>query len=64
MNQNIKTVISVEEFAHQYGISRTAAYQLAKSAGFPSARLGKRVIIPVEALERWIANGGTAQREA
>jgi len=59
-----KSVLSVSEFAEAYGLSRATAYALTKRADFPAAKLGKRVVIPIESLERWLAKGGTEQRGA
>lgn len=46
--------ISIEEMGHRLGISRTLAYQMARSEGFPAVRLGRRLVVPVAALERWL----------
>lgn len=45
---------SVEEMAEYLGISRAAAYQLANRADFPTLRIGRRMIIPVDRLEAWV----------
>lgn len=47
-------VLSVPEMAAVLGISRTVAYDLARSKGFPSIRIGTRLIIPKENLMEWI----------
>jgi excisionase family DNA binding protein len=36
------------------GISRPIAYQLANSEGFPAVRIGRRLVIPVAAFEKWL----------
>lgn len=46
--------LSVPELAKRLGISRVGAYQLANSAGFPTVRIGRRLLVPVAALERWL----------
>lgn len=50
-----KTCIHVSELAQRLGISRSAAYGLANSDGFyPAFHIGKRVLISLAALERWL----------
>lgn len=51
-----KTCLSVSEMGSYLGISRTAAYALANHPGFyPAFRIGRRVVVNVAALEKWIA---------
>ena len=59
-----KLVISATELAETLGISRSTAYELLSREDFPSARLGKRIVIPVAALNEWLAKGGTVQKGA
>lgn len=54
-----KLVLSVSDLAVTLGISRTTAYELIAREDFPSARLGKRIVIPVDALNEWLKRGGT-----
>lgn len=49
-----KLCYSVPELAKVLGISRPKAYELVKRDGFPSIAVGKRIIIPASALERWL----------
>ena len=49
-----KLTISVSELAVQLGISKPKAYALAKSNGFPSINIGKRIVIPTEQLSEWL----------
>ncbi len=44
-----KTTMSVQELSSQLGISLPTAYELVKSKGFPSIRIGTRILIPVDA---------------
>ena len=46
-----KTTISVQELSAQMGISLQKAYELVKSPGFPTIRVGTRILVPVA---RWI----------
>lgn len=50
-----KLLISVPEMAARLGISRAGAYCLAHSSDGPRiVRLGRRYLVPVAELERWI----------
>lgn len=49
-----KLAISIPEAAKVLGVSRTRMYQLAKSTGFPTVNVGKRILISVKGLERWV----------
>ena len=49
-----KLTMDVCELAVQLGISRPKAYELVKQSDFPSITLGKRIIIPVNALKCWL----------
>ena len=42
-----KTTMSVQELSAQMGISLPKAYELVKSPGFPSIRIGTRILIPI-----------------
>lgn len=57
-----KIVLSVDEMAQVLGVCRTTAYKLVHTPGFPSARIGGSIVIPVAGLNAWLAAGGTAQR--
>ena len=47
-----KKTLTVAEAMAVLGISRTLAYRLIKDGKLPVIRLGKRVLIPVSALEK------------
>ena len=49
-----KAVMSVLEMAEQMGISRPKAYELVKEPGFPTIRIGTRILIPVDAFKEWL----------
>lgn len=49
-----KTTMSVQELSSQLGISLPKAYELVKSDGFPSIRIGTRILIPVDAFREWL----------
>ena len=59
-----KLTYSVKEAAAVLGISPAKMYELVRSAGFPSLKLGKRLLVSRRGLENWIAEreGGGAGR--
>ena len=50
-----KLVYSVPELASALGISRTTAYQLVRTEGFPAVKVSaNRTVVPRAALDRWL----------
>lgn len=49
-----KKTLSVNELSEYLGIGRATAYELVNSDGFPSFRIGKKILINVDALHQWI----------
>ena len=49
-----KATMSVQELSSQMGISLPKAYELVKRPGFPTLRIGTRILIPVAAFEAWL----------
>ena len=47
-------MLSVPEIAVVLGISRAAAYELARSKDFPSLRIGTRIVVPKDKFINWI----------
>ena len=47
-------MLSVLEVAAVLGISRAGAYELVKSEGFPSLKIGSRIVVPKEKFLGWI----------
>ena len=61
--------VSVEEAARRLGIGRTLAYDLCRlylnnrPGGLPCIRLGRRLLVPVWAIEELALAGGTPRGE-
>lgn len=49
-----KRVYKVRELPEVLGISQTKAYQIVHQAGFPATKIGRRILIPADALDRWL----------
>ena len=47
--------MSVQELSAQMGISLPKAYELVKRPGFPSLRVGTRILVPVDAFRDWLS---------
>lgn len=53
-NDKEPMMISVDELSVLFGISRSGAYQLSKSKGFPSITIGRRIFILKDRLQEWV----------
>jgi len=51
-----RLAMSVEEAAEMLGISRGLAYELVHREELPALRLGRRLVVPVAALEAMVAD--------
>ncbi len=56
-----KSTISVQELSAQMGISLPKAYELTKTPGFPTIRIGTRILIPVDAFKKWLMTHATGE---
>ena len=45
---------TIKEFAKIFKISKSTAYQIARTSGFPKKRVGKRILIPKNELKQWM----------
>ena len=50
-----KRTYTVPEAAEALGIGRNAAYEAARTGQLPTIRIGKRILVPVAALERMLS---------
>lgn len=46
--------LKADQVAAVLGISRSNAYNLMRSEGFPTLHIGKRMLVPKDRLIRWI----------
>jgi len=49
--------ISVPEAGRRLGIGRNSAYEAARNGEIPNIRVGRRVVVPLAALERLLKEG-------
>ena len=50
----LPAMLTAGELARALGISRAGAYALIHSKGFPTLRIGKRLMVPKDKLTVWI----------
>jgi excisionase family DNA binding protein len=55
-----RLVFTVEEAAQLLGISRSFAYEAVQRGDVPSMRIGRRILVPKAALQRFLAQAGDA----
>jgi excisionase family DNA binding protein len=58
--QRERRVVTVNEAALMLRISRGAAYEAAKRKEIPTIRIGRRLLVPLAALERMLAGNAAA----
>lgn len=49
-----KSTMSVQELSTHMGISLPKTYELVKEPGFPTIKVGTRILIPVEGFNEWL----------
>lgn len=48
-------ILTVKELAEYLRVGHNVAYRLVHSKGFPTLKLGRKILIPVEELKKWIS---------
>jgi excisionase family DNA binding protein len=56
-----RMTLSIEEAAVRLGISRALAYELVRRGELPRLRLGRRIVIPLKALEEFVESATVAR---
>lgn len=49
-------LLNVKQLAALLGVADSSVYELIEEEDFPSLRIGKRIVIPKEALRKWITS--------
>ena len=52
--EELPLYLNADTVAKLLGISISSAYELMNEEGFPSVRIGKRLIVPKETLQAWV----------
>jgi excisionase family DNA binding protein len=58
----VRLVVTVPEAARMLGVSRTLGYELVARGELGALRLGRRVVVPVAAIEELLASARRAER--
>ena len=53
-----RTIITIKEMSTILGIGRNTAYEAVKKGEIPSVKVGRRILVPSKALDRWLESGG------
>ena len=51
---DLPLTLTVPEVGEVLGISRASAYELVRSKGFPSMKIGTRILVPKDKFLAWI----------
>jgi excisionase family DNA binding protein len=54
MDENMKSILTVEDIAHILKIGKSKAYNLLKSEGFPVIKIGRQLRVSSTAFQDWI----------
>lgn len=60
--EELPLMLSVPEVAAVLGISQAGAYELVHTDGFPSLKVGSRIVVPKEKFIEWI-DENTAKKQ-
>lgn len=60
--KELPLMLSVPEVAAVLGISQAGAYELVRTDGFPSLKVGSRIVVPKEKFIEWI-DENTAKKQ-
>ena len=52
--EDMPLVLNVEDIADTLMIGRNKAYNLVNSEGFPSIRIGRKILVPKDEFEKWV----------
>jgi len=62
-----KKTLSIQELSEVLNIGRTTAYEAVRSGQVPSVKVGRRLLIPIAALDRFLdaeySAGAASQRD-
>jgi excisionase family DNA binding protein len=61
---HVRKTISVPEAGEYFGLKRNAAYEAARRGELPIIKIGKRLRVPVVALERMLEEARPAPRDS
>ena len=61
--EELPMMLNADQVSHALGISRAGAYQLMHTKGFPTLKIGKRMVVAKEKLLVWIEKNTAVHEE-
>lgn len=58
MSGEYRMILTVREAAERLGLSRNGTYEAIRRGELPALRIGRRVLVPLAALERMLEQAG------
>ena len=52
--EDLPLMLNATDLEHALGISRSSAYELMKEKGFPSLKIGSRIVVPKDKFIEWV----------
>lgn len=59
-----RLTLTVEQAGELLGISRSLAYEMARTGGLPAIRFGKRIVVPKRAIETMLEGSASGTTPA
>ena len=53
--EELPLLLNAKQLAELMGVSISTAYELMREEGFPTLKIGKRIVVPKEKLRAWIS---------
>lgn len=53
--EELPLLLNAKQLAELMGVSISTAYELMRDEGFPTLKIGKRIVVPKEELRAWIS---------
>lgn len=54
-----RLTVTVREAAKRIGVSHVSLYNAIERGEFPALRIGRRIVVPIAALEKYLASAGS-----
>lgn len=60
----MEELLTMQQVQKKMKLCKQSAYNLIHMDGFPVCRVGRKILVPADKLQRWIDEGGTARQTA
>ncbi len=58
-----RLTITVDEFARAFGVSKPTAYELVHTDNFTLIRVGRKMLIPIDGVKKWVEECGSSRSD-